>query len=178
MSTRWPYLLPLATLGIVAGFFAWSLTSDRNPASIGSALVGRPAPTLNAAPLREGETAVTDASLRGRPVVVNFFASWCAPCQLEHPILMRLAEREGATVVGIAYKNKPADALAFLKRLGDPYKHAGLDPDGKIAIDWGLSGVPETYVIDARGIVRLHFRGPISERDLKDSILPALKAGS
>ena len=106
---------------------------------------------------------------------MNFFASWCTPCLAEHPLFTRLGEREGAAIVGIAWKNKRDDALPWLKKLGDPYKLAGLDLDGKTGLDWGLSGVPETYLIDGSGIVRRHFRGPITERDLNETILPFLK---
>ena len=178
-SNRFLYLLPLLTLAILAGFFGWSLMSGRDPASIGSALVGRPAPTLKAPALRPGEAALSDALLHsGKPVLVNFFASWCAPCLAEHPLFMRLKEREGATIIGVAWKNKREEATAWLKRLGDPFKTAGLDPEGKTGLDWGLSGVPETYLVDAKGIVRLHFRGPITENDLTQRILPLLRAGS
>ena len=160
------FLLPLMTLVILAGFFGWSLVSGRDPASIGSVMVGRPAPSLPfAEPLLKA----------GKPVLVNFFASWCAPCLAEHPLLLRLSEREGATIIGVAWKNKPDEARAWLKRLGDPFTYAGADPEGKLALDWGLSGVPETYLVDGQGIVRLHYRRAITERDVTDSILPLLK---
>jgi cytochrome c biogenesis protein CcmG/thiol:disulfide interchange protein DsbE len=179
MNRRALYLLPLATLLIMAGFFAWSMVAGRDPASIGSVMVNRPAPALQAPALRAGEPPLDDALLHdlrraGKPVLLNFFASWCAPCLAEHPLITRLAERERVTVIGVAWKNKPEEARAWLKRLGDPYKFAGYDIDGKVALDWGLSGVPETYLIDAEGIVRLHFRRPITERDLNDAILPML----
>jgi cytochrome c biogenesis protein CcmG/thiol:disulfide interchange protein DsbE len=172
------FVLPLLMLAILAGFFAWSLQSGRDPASIGSALVGRPAPKLAAPALREGEAALDDAVLRsGKPVLLNFFASWCAPCLVEHPLFMRLAEKEGAIIIGVAWKNKPEEARAWLKRLGDPFKHAGVDADGRLSLDWGLSGVPETYLIDAKGTVRLHYRRAVAEQDLS-VILPLLKGGA
>ena len=163
-ANRLLFVLPLMTLVAMAGFFGWALISGRDPASIGSVMVGRPAPRL------EGVTFGN-----GKPMLVNFFASWCAPCLAEHPLFTRLKEREGATIIGIAWKNKREEALAWLKRLGDPFKVAGLDLDGKIGLDWGLSGVPETYPIDGNGIVRLHFRGPLTERDLTESVIPFLK---
>jgi len=162
------FLLPLLMLVILAGFFGWSLVSGRDPASIGSVMIGRPAPPLAlAGPLLKS----------GKPVLVNFFASWCTPCLAEHPLFTRLKEREGATIVGIAWKDKPEATRAWLQRLGDPFKVVGYDTDGKLALDWGLSGVPETYLIDGQGIVRRHFRGPITERDVRDTILPFLEGG-
>ena len=167
---RFLFVLPLLTLAILAGFFGWSLLSGRDPASIGSVMVGRAAPTL---PQALGEGLIKS----GKPVLVNFFASWCAPCLAEHPMFERLKSREGATIIGIAWKDKPEATNAWLARLGNPFTRLGFDQDGKIALDWGLSGVPETYLIDAQGIVRLHFRGPITERDL-GTILPLLRGGS
>jgi cytochrome c biogenesis protein CcmG/thiol:disulfide interchange protein DsbE len=178
-SNRLLYLLPLVMLVIMAGFFAWSLVSGRDPASIGDVMVGRPAPRLTAPSLRPDEPPLTDALLRqGKPVLVNFFASWCTPCLAEAPILERLAKRDGVTLIGVAWKNKPDEARAWLARLGDPFKRVGYDLDGTMAVDWGLSGVPETFLIDANGIVRLHLRAPLLERDVTDRILPLLRRGS
>ena len=179
MQRRLLFLLPLLTLVLMAGFFAWSLMAGRDPASIGSVMVGRPAPRLDLPALAEGAPPLGEALLKsGKPVLVNFFASWCAPCLAEAPLLMRLKEREGVAIVGIAWKNKPDEARAWLARLGDPFKAVGYDLDGKFALDWGLSGVPETFLVDAQGIVRLHFRAPLTERDFRQRILPLLKAGS
>ncbi|MFO1160040.1 MAG: DsbE family thiol:disulfide interchange protein [Reyranellaceae bacterium] len=176
MTRRLLFLLPLLTLALMAGFFAWSLLAGRDPASIGSVMVGRSAPRFDLPALAPGEPPLSDTMLRtGKPVLVNFFASWCAPCLAEHPLFMRLREREGATIIGVAWKNKREEAAAWLKRLGDPFRTAGLDLEGKTGLDWGLSGVPETYGIDGTGIVRLHFRGPVTERDLNEQILPFLK---
>ena len=165
-SNRLLFLLPLLSLVAMALFFGWALISGRDPASIGSVMVGRPAPKL------EGVTFGD-----GKPKLVNYFASWCAPCLAEHPLFTRLKQRDGAAIVGVAWKDKPEATRAWLQRLGDPFARLGFDQDGKIALDWGLSGVPETYLIDAQGIVHLHFRGPITERDL-GTILPLLRGGS
>ena len=178
MSRRLLFLLPLATLALMAGFFAWSLMAGRDPASIGSVMVGRPAPRLDLRALRDGDKPLTDALLRtGKPTIVNFFASWCTPCLAEHPLFTRLAQRDGAVIIGIAWKNKPEEARAWLAKLGDPFLYAGQDFDGRTGLDWGLSGVPETYLIDGNGIVRFHFRGPITEKDVRDTVLPFLKGG-
>jgi cytochrome c biogenesis protein CcmG, thiol:disulfide interchange protein DsbE len=166
-TNRLLFALPLLTLAAMAGFFGWALVSGRDPASIGSVMVGRPAPPL--AGVQFGG---------GKPMLVNFFASWCTPCLAEHPLFTRLKEREGVPIVGVAWKDKPDATRAWLARLGDPFKQLLFDPDGKLTLDWGLQAVPETYVVDGRGIVRLHFRGPITEQDLRERILPLLKAGS
>lgn len=172
------FLLPLLTLALMAGFFAWSLVAGRDPAAIGSVMVGKPAPALDLAALRAGEPPLTGALLRGgRPTIVNFFASWCTPCLAEHPLFMRLAQRDGATVIGVAWKNKPDEARAWLARLGDPYRQIGVDLDNRAGLDWGVSGVPETFLVDGDGVVRFHFRGPITEKDVTGTILPFLKGG-
>ena len=178
-SNRLLYLLPLLTLAILAGFFGWSLVSGRDPASIGSVLVGKPAPPLKAPALRPGKAALSDALLHtGKPALVNFFASWCTPCLAEQPLLERLAKKEGVTIIGVAWNNKPEEARSWLERLGDPFAASGYDLDGSMAVNWGLSGVPETFLIDAQGIVRLHIRAPILEKDVESRILPFLGAGS
>ncbi len=172
------FLLPLLTLALMAGFFAWSLVAGRDPAAIGSVMVGKPAPALDLPALRAGEPPLTGALLRGgRPTIVNFFASWCTPCLAEHPLFMRLAQRDGATVIGVAWKNKPDEARAWLARLGDPYRQIGVDLDNRAGLDWGVSGVPETFLVDGDGVVRFHFRGPITEKDVTATILPFLKGG-
>jgi cytochrome c biogenesis protein CcmG/thiol:disulfide interchange protein DsbE len=178
-SNRLLYLLPLMMLAIMVGFFGWSLASGRDPASIGDAMVGKAAPHLDLPALRPGEQRLTDALLHsGKPVLVNFFASWCTPCLTEQPLLERLAKKDGVTLIGIAWKNKPEQARAWLDQLGDPFRQVGYDLDGTIAVDWGLSGVPETFLIDGNGVVRLHIRAPILEQDVHERIMPLLRPGS
>ncbi len=139
-------------------------------------MVGRPAPKLDLAALREGEPALTDALLKsGKPVLVNFFASWCTPCLAEHPLFTRLAERDGATIIGVAWKNKRDDALKWLKRLGDPFKYAGLDLEGRTGLDWGFPACPRPISSMARGSCGCTSEDRSTNAISMSRILPALK---
>jgi cytochrome c biogenesis protein CcmG/thiol:disulfide interchange protein DsbE len=166
------YLPPLVFAAIAAGFFLGMRRED--PDALQSALVGLAAPPVTLAPL--GDRPLFDAAALDAPGVklVNYWASWCAPCRAEHPNLEMLAA-EGIPIYGINYKDEPARAEAFLEELGDPYGAIGADESGRTAIDWGLYGVPETFVIDGEGRVVLRFAGPITERTLKDRIRPAIE---
>jgi len=138
-----------------------------------SALIDQPAPTFDLPALGAG-AAVTSASLRGQVAVVNFFASWCVPCRIEHPVLMRLANQEKIAITGIAYKDTPDDAKKLLDDAGDPYRRVGLDLSGRTGIDFGVYGVPETYVIDKTGRIRKKFVGPLSPEAVNKELLPLL----
>ncbi|MBK1660608.1 DsbE family thiol:disulfide interchange protein [Paracraurococcus ruber] len=177
-------LLLLAPLGVAAaagaGFFAMLRglgTGSYDPKGVPSALLGKPAPDFALPPLEGADRpalAAADLRAAGRPVLVNFFASWCVPCVIEHPQLMKLS-REGVPVLGVAYKDKPADALGFLQKHGNPYQRLGVDLPGRIAIDWGLYGVPETYLIDRGGIIRWRWAGPVTEETVAQQLRPLLK---
>jgi len=161
---------PLIFAGLAAMFFFGMMRSD--PDSLPSARVGQVAPALTVVPL-DGPP-ISDAVLREPGVkLVNFWASWCAPCRVEHPNLAALA-REGVVIHGINYKDDPVKALAFLQELGNPYVTLGADDKGRTALDWGVYGVPETYVIDGAGKIVLRFPGPITERVLRETIRPAM----
>ena len=108
-------------------------------------------------------------------MLVNFFASWCVPCRAEHPLLLRIAESEQVPLYGIAYKERPADAARFLAQLGDPYRAVGLDESGRTGIDFGVYGVPETYLIDRTGHIRYRYVGPLTAEALEHQLLPRLK---
>lgn len=176
--------LLLAPLGLAvaggAGFYAMLRglgTGDYDPRGVPSVLVGRSAPAFTLPPLEGSERAgFTDGDLRDlpAPVLVNFWASWCVPCIVEHPQLMRLA-REQVAVYGVNYKDKPADALAFLQRHGNPFGRLGTDQPGRVAIDWGVYGVPETYLLDRKGIVRWRWPGPVTPEVLERDIRPLLR---
>jgi cytochrome c biogenesis protein CcmG/thiol:disulfide interchange protein DsbE len=108
-------------------------------------------------------------------VVINFFASWCVPCRVEHPVLMRLAEQNHLPLYGIAYKDKPADSTRLLATFGDPYRQVGIDQDGRVGLNFGVYGVPETYVIDSSGVIRRRFVGPLTAETVDKELLPLLK---
>ena len=169
-------LLPLVIFVALAGLFAGGMFRD-DPDALPSTLIGRPAPEINVTPLA-GYTPFTRALMEEPgPKLVNFWASWCAPCRIEHPQLMAL-EAEGLPIYGVNYKDGPARADRFLKDLGDPFAGVGADEAGRMAIDWGVSAVPETFVIDGDGTVVLRFAGPITATVLENRIRPALAQAS
>ncbi len=170
-------LLLAAPLGIAAvgGLGFWAMLrglqdGSFNPRGVPSALLGRAPPDFALPPIEAtGLPALASADLRGleRPVLVNFWASWCVPCIIEHPQLMAL-HRAGVPVLGVNYKDKAADAQAFLTRHGNPFRRLGADEPGRVAIDWGVYGVPESYVIARDGTVRWRWAGPITPEMMDD----------
>lgn len=168
------YFLPLALFLGLAGYFAWGLTRD--PSKIPSALIDRPIPEFALPELAgAGKPALSSASLKGEVVLVNVFASWCLPCKIEHPIFMRLARERVVTIHGISYKDKAEDSRAWLAQLGNPYAAIGWDFDGRVSIDWGVYGVPETFVVDRAGTIRFKHVGPITPDVLNRDILPLIE---
>jgi cytochrome c biogenesis protein CcmG/thiol:disulfide interchange protein DsbE len=165
---------PLVFLCLAAVFYVG--LRRENPDELPSALVGRAAPELaHAAPLR-ADPPPTRADLEAPGVkLVNFWASWCGPCRVEHPLLEALAA-EGTPVIGINYKDDPAKALAFLRELGDPYAKVGADATGRTGLDWGIYGVPETFVVGPDGTILLRFPGPLSPDVVEKRIRPAMAA--
>ncbi|SHK75385.1 Thiol:disulfide interchange protein DsbE [Roseovarius gaetbuli] len=168
--------LMLAPLVIFAGFagLAFIGLQRDNPNELPSALKGKQAPAVEVTALGTGPV-FGDGDLRdGKVKLVNYWASWCAPCRVEHPNLETLAE-QGITIYGVNYKDKPANALGFLDELGNPYAAMGADEKGRMALNWGVYGVPETYVIDGEGNIVLRFAGPITSRVMQSTILPAIE---
>lgn len=139
-----------------------------------SGLIGRPAPAFALERLGGG-APVTPADFAGKPYVINVFASWCAPCRVEHPTLMMLG-RSGVPVLGVAYKDEPAKTAAFLEELGDPFAAVGFDATGRYGLELGVAGVPETFVIGADGTIRAIHRGPLDAGLVNKKILPALES--
>lgn len=169
-------ILPLVAAGGFLGMALWGMKRE-NPGALPSALVGQPAAAVQLTALGD-LPSFTQADLAdGRIKIVNFWASWCAPCRAEHPKLMRLKD-EGLPIYGVNYKDTPEAALAFLNELGNPFDRVGADENGRMGIDWGLYGVPESFVIDGDGKVLLRFPGPMTDRALEAEIRPALTAAS
>ncbi|MGR3634224.1 MAG: DsbE family thiol:disulfide interchange protein [Limimaricola soesokkakensis] len=164
-------ILPPAIFAALAGLFAAGMLRD-NPDELPSALIGREAPLTETGTL-SGKPPFDPAVLSdGEVKLVNFWASWCAPCRVEHPNLAELAEG-GLPVYGINYKDDPQKAAAFLAELGDPYEAIGTD-DGRVARDWGVYGVPETFVVDGEGRILERMAGPVTQRAIADRLQPAL----
>jgi cytochrome c biogenesis protein CcmG/thiol:disulfide interchange protein DsbE len=168
------YLLPLLAFCVLVTWFALALRPNYDPQTLPSAMIDKPAPAFDLAALNGGAN-LSLAGLKGQVVLVNFFASWCAPCRVEQPILMRLAQQDHVALYGIDYKDQPAAARRILAELGDPYRAIGLDADGITGINFGVYGVPETYVIDKTGTIRKRFVGPLSPEALRRELLPLLK---
>jgi len=177
-------LLPLAIFAALAALFAFAL-SGGDPSKLPSALIGKPVPQVSFPPvegLTDGTTpikgfAATDLA-DGKVSVVNFWASWCGPCVQEHPLLVALTVKTGVRLVGVNYKDQPAAARRFLGRYGNPYTAVGTDANGRGAIEWGVYGMPETFVIDGRGTIVYKHVGPITAESLEAKIIPAVKAAN
>jgi cytochrome c biogenesis protein CcmG/thiol:disulfide interchange protein DsbE len=175
-----PVLAPVLIFAGVAGLFFAALQKG-DPSKIPSALIGRPAPMVDLPPVpglaRDGVPVpgfATPSIGQGKPAVVNFFASWCLPCAEEHPQLVALVERTGVTLIGINNKDQPANAVRFLALHGNPYAAVGADANGRAAIEWGVYGMPETFVVDGAGTVVFKQVGPITPEALENRLLPAL----
>lgn len=177
MLKRLLFILPLLVFAAGAGFLYWGLNPARNPSAIPSVLIDQPAPAFALPPIEDSPwPALSSAELgKGEVTLVNVFASWCLPCRAEHPLLMDLAEARGVALFGINYKDEPADAIAWLEELGNPYRAIGADREGRAGIDWGISGVPETFIVDREGTIRYRHVGPIHAVELEELILPILE---
>jgi len=169
LMRRWLYVLPVVVFGLMATAFYVGLGIDSNV--LPSALINKPAPQFALPPLPGRDKGFSTADLKGHVSLVNTFASWCGPCRMEQPVLDKLAETKQVPIYGLNYKDTGDAALSWLAAFGDPYTRIGAD-DGKVGIEWGVYGVPETFVVDAGGRIRYKHVGPVSEDDIKDKILP------
>jgi cytochrome c biogenesis protein CcmG/thiol:disulfide interchange protein DsbE len=163
------FVVPVLIFAGVAAYLGFGLTRD--PRQLPSVLIDKPAPDFQL-PALGAKPGLATPDLTGKVTLVNFFASWCAPCRIEHPLLMRLAKE--VPLVGVAYKDKPEDSKRFLEQLGDPYAKIGVDRDGRTAIDFGVYGVPETYVVDREGKIRYRHVGPLTPEVWRDTIAPLM----
>jgi cytochrome c biogenesis protein CcmG, thiol:disulfide interchange protein DsbE len=167
------YLLPLAVfIGLVI-IFIYGLQHD--PRHVPSPLIDKPAPTFNLPTLHTPEVNIHLDDLKGRVSLINVWASWCVACRTEHPLLVEASNRNELNLYGLNYKDNRSDALQWLKQLGNPYIESAFDQAGTTGIDYGVYGVPETFVLDKNGIIRYKHIGPITKEDLDKTILPLIK---
>jgi len=170
------YALPILLL-VLFGWLAWrGLAPDRNPSALPSALIGQPVPPLDLPPLEANGAKLASADVTGHVTVINFFASWCLPCKAEHPLLFSLGKDYGVPVYGIAFKDRPADTAKYIQEMGSPYAKIGLDESGRTGLDFGLMGVPETFILDKNGIVRYRLPMPLDPDRIRNEIGPLLKS--
>lgn len=173
---RLAVLLPLLLFLGLAGLFLAQLTSGRDGAAVPSALIGAPAPATVLPPLEGlGLPGLDLAAARGTVTLVNVWASWCPPCREEHPVLMALAEDPRFSIVGLNYKDRPENARRFLGDLGNPFDAVGVDQAGRAAIEWGVYGVPETFLIGRDGTIRYKHVGPISPDAARNVLMPEIE---
>ncbi|AZO17756.1 DsbE family thiol:disulfide interchange protein [Mesorhizobium sp. M2A.F.Ca.ET.043.05.1.1] len=169
-------LLPLLVFLGLAGLFLSQLLSGRDVAEIPSALIGLPAPQTSLPPLEGVNLPGLDSkSFAGRVTLVNVFASWCAPCREEHPVLLGLSQDKRFTLAALNYKDQPENARRFLGELGNPYQAIGVDPAGRAAIDWGVYGVPETFVVGKDGKIAYKHVGPLTPDSVRTLLLPQIE---
>lgn len=169
------FALPLIALVALVAIFA--STIDRDPSLVRSVLIDKPAPAFAMAEVPElGVPGFDTAALKGGVTVVNVFASWCIPCRDEHPLLVTLKDLTGVRLFGINQSDAPENARAFLAELGNPYDAVGTDRDRRVSIDWGVYGVPETFVVNAEGIITFKHVGPLTPKSVENELLPAIEA--
>jgi cytochrome c biogenesis protein CcmG/thiol:disulfide interchange protein DsbE len=167
------FLIPLIVFLLLSVFLAIGLTRD--PHEVPSPLVGKPAPAFILSRLDEPGQQFGSEQLKGQVSLLNVWASWCTACRQEHATLLALAERNAVPLYGLNYKDEREAGLGWLQRLGNPYRVSVSDPDGKVGMNWGVYGVPETFVIDKKGIIRYKQIGPVTEEVLEGVLLPLIR---
>ena len=167
------YLIPLAVFAALLVFLFVGLSL--NPREIPSPFIGKPAPGFELAELHAPDKRFARKDMDGKVWVLNVWASWCVACREEHPVLVEFAKQKTIPLVGLNYKDKPEDAKAWLKQFGDPYTLSVSDLDGRVGIDYGVYGVPETFLIDKQGVIRMKQIGPVTPQVLEKKILPLVR---
>jgi cytochrome c biogenesis protein CcmG, thiol:disulfide interchange protein DsbE len=162
---------PVVIFGVLAIGLALGLKKD--PSTLQSVLIGKPAPAFDLGPVREGDTGFSSADIKGKVALVNVWGSWCVACRVEHPTLVDLASK-GVVIYGVDWKDDPAEGAASLKRYGDPYKKVGNDQAGRLSLDLGVTGAPETFVIDRTGHIRYKQIGPITPEVWSGTLAPMI----
>ena len=168
------FLLPLAAFVALALLLARGL--GLNPKEVPSPLIGKPAPAFQLPRLDDANVTIKRDDLLGQVWILNVWASWCGPCRDEHPLWVDFARRSPVALVGLNYKDQRAQAQPWLRQLGDPYKFSIFDADGRVGIDYGVYGVPETFVVDRQGTIRFKHIGPMTRDVLRDKVEPLLKS--
>ncbi|MFO1316584.1 MAG: DsbE family thiol:disulfide interchange protein [Burkholderiales bacterium] len=166
-------LIPLAVF-VVLVVFLW-VGLSRDPREVPSPLIGKPAPAFTLPQLHEPGAKLSTADMKGQVWLLNVWASWCVSCRVEHPLLVELAKANVVPVIGLNYKDRNELGRAWLAQNGDPYKLSIVDADGRVGIDWGVYGVPETFVVDKNGVIRYKQIGPITTEALEQKILPLVR---
>ena len=172
-AARWRGFMPLAVFALLSVVLGIGLTL--NPREVPSPFIGKPAPAFSLPGLHDESVTVSPASMRGQVWLLNVWASWCAPCREEHPVIVAAARDSGVPVIGLNYKDERSAARGWLRQLGDPYQAIAADRDGRVGIDWGVYGVPETFVIDRAGIIRHKVIGPLTADAWARQVLPLVK---
>ena len=167
------FLVPLVLFVILVGFFWKGL--QLNPSDVPSPLIDKPAPAFNLQQLQNPAQKIGPAELRGKVWMLNVWASWCVSCREEHPVLMQFSKTGVVPIYGLNYKDTREDATRWLQQFGNPYVVSGFDGDGQVGIDYGVYGVPETYIIDKQGVIRHKHIGPITDEVLQDEIVPIVR---
>jgi cytochrome c biogenesis protein CcmG/thiol:disulfide interchange protein DsbE len=167
------FIVPLAVFALLAVFLAVGLTRD--PREVPSPFIGKAAPAFKLERVADAGTAFTPEDMKGKVWLLNVWASWCASCRVEHPVLVDMAKKNLVPIVGLTYKDRREDALKWLARYGDPYALSAYDVEGKVGIDYGVYGAPETFVIDKQGVIRYKQIGPITNEALEKTILPLIR---
>jgi cytochrome c biogenesis protein CcmG/thiol:disulfide interchange protein DsbE len=168
------YLWPLVGFIVLVIFLGIGLSLD--PREVPSPLIGKPAPTFSLPQLHAPEKAFAPEQMKGKVWLLNVWASWCTSCRAEHAVLIEMARAQPVLMVGLNYKDEPQDAQMWLAQLGNPYQLSIMDREGKVGLDWGVYGVPETFVIDKKGIIRHKHIGPVDAKAVQEELLPLLQS--